>query len=388
MALVENFEFVTSERIVFGNGSIAQVKESAQAYGQKVLLVCGSGSVPMDKLINFLEEGEIRYELFRVEGEPNISTIEDGFSRAKSSESTFVIGYGGGSVLDTAKAISAMMTNPGDLMDYLEVIGRGKKIVNSPAPMIAIPTTAGTGTEVTRNAVIASEVHHVKVSMRSPLMIPKHAIVDPELTITMPPSVTASTGMDALTQVIEGYVSNKANPMTDALAKEGIVRGSRALLDAYQNGSNLQARYDMSLTSLFSGIVLGNSGLGAVHGFAGPIGGMFNTPHGAVCASLLPAVMKFNSLEISRRGDMEAVQKKFFEIAQWITGKPHASLDEGIAWIENLARQLNIPGLKAIGIKKSDFGSIIEKASVSSSMQKNPVKLETDTLRKILEEAY
>jgi len=388
MALDKSFEFVTSEKIVFGNGSIAQVKESAQEFGQKVLLVCGSGSVPMDKLINFLDEGDLAYEIFRVEGEPNISTIEDGLSRAKSSGSTFVIGYGGGSVLDTAKAISAMMTNPGEVMEYLEVIGGGKKIVNLPAPMIAIPTTAGTGTEVTRNAVIASEVHHVKVSMRSPLMIPKLAIIDPELTITMPPSVTASTGMDALTQVFEGYVSNKANPMTDALAKEGILRGSRALLNAYQNGNDMRSRYDMSLTSLFGGIVLGNSGLGAVHGFAGPIGGMFNAPHGAICASLLPAVMKFNALEISRRADMALVQKKYVEIAQWITGKPDASLDEGIAWIENLAKQLNIPGLKAIGIKKEDFGSIIEKASVSSSMRKNPVKLETDTLLQILEEAY
>jgi alcohol dehydrogenase class IV len=388
MALDKSFEFVTSEKIVFGNGSLAQVKDAAQEFGRKVLLVCGSGSVPTDNLINFLEEGDLSYEIFRVEGEPNISTIEDGLSRAKSSGSTFVIGYGGGSVLDAAKAISAMMTNQGELMDYLEVIGRGKKITNSPAPMIAIPTTAGTGTEVTRNAVIASEVHHVKVSMRSPLMIPKLAIVDPELTMTMPPSVTASTGMDALTQVIEGYVSNKANPMTDALAKEGILRGSRALLTAYQNGSDLHARYDMSLTSLFGGLVLGNSGLGAVHGFAGPIGGMFNAPHGAICASLLPAVMKFNALEISRRGDMDVVQKKFAEIAQWITGKPNASINEGIVWIENLARQLNIPGLKAIGIKRSNFGSIIEKASISSSMQKNPVKLDTDTLLRILEEAY
>jgi len=388
MALGTDFEFVTSERIVFGNGTLAQIKDAAQEFGQKVLLVCGSGSVPMDKLFNFLEDGDITCEIFRVEGEPNISTIEDGLSLAKSSGSTFVIGYGGGSVLDTAKAISAMMTNSGEVMDYLEVIGGGKKIVNLPAPMVAIPTTAGTGTEVTRNAVIASEAQHVKVSMRSPLMIPKIAIVDPELTKTMPPSVTASTGMDAITQVIEGYVSNKANPMTDALAREGIIRGSKALLTAYQNGSDSQARYDMSLTSLFGGLVLGNSGLGAVHGFAGPIGGMFNAPHGAICASILPSVMKFNALEISNRGDMDVVQKKFTEIAQWITGKPNATINEGIAWIENLARQLNIPGLKAIGIKKSDFGSIIEKASISSSMQKNPVKLDTDTLLRILEEAY
>ena len=388
MALEKDFEFVSSDRIIFGNGCIVKVKEAAQDFGRKALLVCGSGSVPLDNLVNILKEGEITFEIFRVENEPDISGIDAGISKAKSTGCTFVIGYGGGSVMDSAKAISAMMTNPGVLMDYFEVIGGGRKIVNSTAPMIAIPTTAGTGTEVTRNAVIASSEHNVKVSMRSPLMVPRVAIVDPELTITMPPSVTASTGMDALTQVIEGFVSNKANPMTDALAKEGIIRGSRALLRAYQNGRDLQARYDMSLTSLFGGLVLGNSGLGAVHGFAGPIGGMFHAPHGVICASLLPSVMKYNALEISNRAGMEAIQKKFNEIGQWVTGKPDASVEDGIAWIEDLAKKLEIPGLREIGIKKSNFASIIEKASVASSMQKNPVKLDTETLKLILEAAY
>ncbi|MDY6846371.1 MAG: iron-containing alcohol dehydrogenase, partial [Chloroflexota bacterium] len=207
-------------------------------------------------------------------------------------------------------------------------------------------------------------------------------------TITMPPSVTASTGMDALTQVIEGYVSNKSNPMTDALAKEGIIRGSRALLRAYQNGKDRQARYDMALTSMFGGLVLGNSGLGAVHGFAGPIGGMFHASHGVICASLLPYVMKYNALELSKRAGMEGIQKKFKEIGQWVTGEPDASIEDGIVWIEDLAQHLEIPGLRGIGIKKSDFKTIIEKASVASSMQKNPVKLDEETLKLILEEAY
>jgi len=144
----------------------------------------------------------------------------------------------------------------------------------------------------------------------------------------------------------------------------------------------------MSLTSLFGGLVLGNSGLGAVHGFAGPIGGMFHAPHGVICASLLPSVMKYNALEISNRAGMEAIQKKFNEIGQWVTGKPDASVEDGIAWIEDLAKKLEIPGLREIGIKKSNFASIIEKASVASSMQKNPVKLDTETLKLILEAAY
>jgi len=239
MALEKDFEFVSSERIVFGNGSIAKVKESAKAFGRKALLICGSGSVPMNKLVSLLREGDIVFEIFRVEGEPDISTIEAGLSKAKASESTFVIGYGGGSVLDTGKAISAMMTNPGALMDYLEVIGGGKKIVNSPAPMIAIPTTAGTGTEVTRNAVIASAVHHVKVSMRSPLMIPKLAIVDPELTISLPPSVTASGiylwDEDENSFQISHLIGSKNMDNNDLIGEE-YQPGDFPILDAvYQN---------------------------------------------------------------------------------------------------------------------------------------------------------
>jgi alcohol dehydrogenase class IV len=339
-------------------------------------------------LIKLLKQVQISIEIFRVEGEPEISTINDCLFRAKSSNCEFVIGYGGGSVLDTAKAVSAMITNPGDLLDYLEVIGGGKQITNPAASMIALPTTAGTGTEVTRNAVITSTEHKVKVSMRSPLMVPRVAIVDPELTMTMPPAVTASTGMDALAQVMEGYVSKKANPMTDALAQEGIKRGSRSLLHAYQEGRDLQARYDIALTSLFGGLVLGNSGLGAVHGFAGPIGGMFQVPHGMVCASLLPYVMKYNVAELSKVEGMESVITKYQNIARWVTGDLSASVQDGVDWIEDLADQLEIPSLSEIGIERSDFTKIIEKAEISSSMQKNPLKLERSTLRLILDKAY
>lgn len=388
MELNTVFEFVTADRIVFGNGAVEKIKSIAQKFGRHALLVCGSGSVPIERISSKLREAGISFDLFRVEIEPEIDIIESGLSLAVASKCEFVIGYGGGSVLDTAKAISALMTNDGDVMDYLEVIGGGKKIENPAAPMIALPTTAGTGTEVTRNAVISSTEHHVKVSMRSPLMIPTVAIIDPELTVTMPPSVTASTGMDALTQVIEGYVSNKANPMTDALAKEGIQRGSRSLLQAYQNGKDLQARYDMALTSLFGGLVLGNSGLGAVHGFAGPIGGMFNAPHGSICASLLPSVMKYNAIELSKLDGVQDIQSKYEDIAKWVTGDPQAGIEDGIQWIEYLAREMNIPGLKEIGIKQDDFNRIIQKSMEASSMKNNPVKLSEKNLLKILEESY
>jgi len=383
-----NFEFSTSKQIIFGEGSLNKVKYLAPEFGNKPLIITGSGSVPLTPLLDLLSEAEVPAEIFRVQHEPNVSMIRAGLRQAKETHCDFVLGFGGGSSIDAAKGVAAMMTNPGTLMDYLEVIGKGKAIPCQPAPMIAIPTSAGTGTEVTRNAVITSEERHVKVSMRSPMMIPTAAIVDPELTYSMPQEVTASTGMDALVQVIEAYVSKKANPLTDVIAREGILRGARALNAAFVDGHNRQARADMCLTSLFSGLALANSGLGAVHGFAGPIGGMYGIPHGKVCACLLPAVMKYNVIAINQHDDLGDTHKKYDEIAKIITNRSDAAIQDGVLWLSDLAEKLDIPGLQALGVPESDFSVIIEKARVSSSMQKNPVELSDEMLRAILAESY
>ncbi|MBG0787755.1 MAG: iron-containing alcohol dehydrogenase [Anaerolineaceae bacterium] len=382
------FEFATAGRIIFGNGSLNLVGEIASGLGEKALVVTGSGSVQLEPLLDVLAGAGIETEIFRVGHEPDIPTIDRGLALAKEKGCTFVIGFGGGSSLDSAKAISALLTNQGELMDYLEVVGKGQKITHRAAPMIALPTTAGTGTEVTRNAVISSPEHQVKVSMRSPLMIPSVAIVDPELTLSMPPSVTASTGMDALTQVIEAYVSSRANPMTDIISAEGIQRGARSLLVAYQDGQDLTAREDMALTSLYGGLALANGGLGAVHGFAGPIGGLFQAAHGAICASLLPYVMKYNAQVLQSLPGMDAMLRRFQQVAAWVTGDPAATIDEGVGWLAELAKALQIPGLHEMGITRADFSRIIEKSKVSSSMQKNPVKLDEQTLEAILSEAF
>lgn len=382
------FEFATSNRIIFGAGTLAKIQDIAPQLGHRALLVGGSGSVSLDSLIAVLRNADIPWEVFRVSHEPNISLIQDGLEKALSTKCDFVIGFGGGSVLDSAKAISALMTNPRPLMDYLEVIGGGQSISNLAAPLIALPTTAGTGTEVTRNAVITSPEERVKVSMRSPKMIPTVAIVDPELTYSMPPAVTASTGMDALTQVIEAYVSSAANPLTDALAREAIPRAARSLLLAYQNGQDRDAREDMALTSLFGGLVLANSGLGAVHGFAGTIGGMFSAPHGSVCASLLPAVMRVNVEALATQEAPSQTRQKYEDVAKWLTRMPDASIDDGVSWLKSLTTALQIPGLAVLGIKREDFPQIIAKSKVSSSMQKNPVKLDEEMLEAILIEAF
>jgi alcohol dehydrogenase class IV len=382
------FEFTSSNRIIFGEGSLSKISEVAPELGHKALIVTGKGSVPIEPLLSYLETAGLVCEVFRVGKEPDIPIIQAGLAQAKVIECDLVIGFGGGSSLDTAKAIAAMLTNPGNLLDYLEVIGRGMKIPNMPVSMVAIPTTAGTGTEVTRNAVIYAPENHVKVSMRSPKMVPMVALVDPELTYTMSPSVTANTGLDALTQNIEAYVTRRANPMTDIVSREGIIRGARSLLKAFRDGQNKGARRDMSLTSLFSGIALGNAGLGAVHGFAGPIGGMFDAPHGAICASLLPHVMEFNVKALQKNPDGEAILGRFHEIAHWLTGDENAAAEDGVAWIAELAKALEIPGMHAFGIEKEDFPKIIGKAAVSSSMKGNPVEFDEAALTAILNEAY
>jgi alcohol dehydrogenase class IV len=318
--------------------------------------------------------------LFSVEKEPSLATIQQGVTLARESHCDLVIGFGGGSALDTGKAIAAMLTNEGDLLDYLEVIGRGQALKNPSAPYIAIPTTAGTGAEVTRNAVLYSPEHHVKVSLRSPHMLPDIALVDPELTYTLPPDVTASTGLDALTQLIEPFVSIKANPMTDALCREGMKRAARSLRHAYQDGSSAEAREDMALASLFSGLALANAGLGAVHGFAGPFGGMFDAPHGAVCAALLPHVMAANvrllhGNHLLRRCD---------EVAQILTGNSHATADVGVGWVADLVRDLQVPPLRTYGFTESYVPELIEKSAAASSMKGNPIQLTPDDMRGIL----
>jgi alcohol dehydrogenase class IV len=297
-------------------------------------------------------------------------------------------------VIDTGKAVAALMANLGDPLDYLEVIGAGKAIKNPSVPFIAIPTTAGTGSEVTSNAVLASPEHKVKVSLRSPLMLARLALVDSELTHTTSPDVTAYSGLDALTQVIEPFVSNKANPLTDSLCKEAIGRAVHALPKVSKHGRDAASREDMALVSLFGGIALSNAKLGAVHGFAGPIGGMFDAPHGAICARLLPFVMLTNIRALQEREPNNPALGAYETIAQlsfW--GKDPApdshktSPQTGGLWVLQLCEDLNIPPLSKYGITSSDIPAIVEKSAVASSMQGNPIKLTTAEMEEILSNA-
>ncbi len=300
------FEFSTVSRIIFGEGVFRETAALASQLGRRILVVCGIKGALVDRLNERLRGEGCEPITFEVVSEPTVDSIILGLDTARRNACDMVLSLGGGSTIDTGKVISVMATNPGEVLDYLEVIGRGKEIQIPGLPNIALPTTAGTGAEVTRNAVIGSPEHGVKVSLRSSLMLPKAAIVDPELTYSLPPDVTAYTGLDALTQLIEPFVSLSANPVTDALCREGIPRAAQSLRRVFLDGQDQLARKNMALVSLFGGLALANAKLGAVHGFAGPIGGIFPAPHGAVCARLLAVVMEVN-LRALKRGSKPAL---------------------------------------------------------------------------------
>jgi len=381
------FEFATSARIIFGAGTLQELGPLAKKFGQKAFLVTGQGGANPDRMIDLLKAQGVECVQFPVSGEPTVDLVRQGIEQARSHGCELVIGFGGGSVVDTGKAISALLTNVGDLFDYLEVIGKGQSLTKEAAPFIAIPTTAGTGAEVTRNAVLASPQHHVKVSLRSPLMLPKIALVDPELTHTLPPEVTASTGMDAMTQLIEPYVSIRANPLTDGFCRKGIQKAAGSLRRAYREGSDRSAREAMAAASLLGGLALANAGLGAAHGFASPIGGMFDAPHGAVCARLLAPVMHVNVQALQERDDQNPVLDRYREIAVLLTGDTAASVETGIAWVEELCEDLKIPRLGSYGITGEDLPVLVENGKQASSMQANPIRLTGEELAEILEMA-
>lgn len=382
--VLKPFEFSTAQRILFGEGQLRQAGEIASRFGNRVLVVTGSTPSRAEPLLELLREQHLSFEIFPVNGEPDTTTIIEGTVVARRFAPHLVMGFGGGGALDAAKAIAAMAVNPGDLFDYLEVIGKSHPIACRPLPCVAVPTTAGTGSEVTRNAVIKSVEHGVKVSIRHPDMLPCVAIVDPQLTRSLPPCITASSGLDALTQVIEPYVSRRANPMTDAFCRDAIQRASPALRRAFHDGDDLEARSDMCLVSIFGGMALANAGLGAVHGFAGPAGGMFPAAHGSLCARLLPEVMEINLHALQTRDPNHPALARYDEIGRLLTGKRDADAAEAIAWIRQLCHELQIPSLQTCGITSKDIPALVQKAAVASSMQHNPVTLTEAELTAVL----
>jgi alcohol dehydrogenase class IV len=383
-AMTAAFDFATAGRIMVGTGRIAELPNVLSGLGSRALVCTGANPNRHKRLLAALD---MPTEVFAVAGEPTIATARAATAVAGDHGADVVVAIGGGSVIDVGKCVAMLLANGGDPLDYIEVIGAGRKITQQAAPCVAVPTTAGTGTEVTANAVLASPTHGVKASLRSPMMIPRIALVDPELTVSCPPPVTASSGLDALTQCLEPFVSCQANALTDGLSVEGLRRGASGLRVAYADGHDIDARTDMAMCSLLGGIALANAKLGAVHGLAGVIGGTAHVPHGVACAALLAPVIEANFRALTASQPGHPALGRYAQVAELLAGRTGASIEEGVAWIRDTLALLEIPGIAAFGITSQQADEIAAKAINSSSMRGNPVVLSLSDLRAVILQA-
>lgn len=381
------FEFATATRIIFGPGTLAEVGQLAQPWGQRALVVSTGDIKRVTRLLELLSGAKISAELFRVSGEPSVALVAAGLDAARNYGAEMIIGFGGGSAIDTAKAIAGLFTNRGDPLDFLEVVGQGKPLTQPALPWMAIPTTAGTGAEVTRNAVLSVPERGVKVSLRSPHLLARVALVDPELTLSLPPSLTGSTGLDALTQLIEAYVSVRANPISDGFCQTALPKIARALREVWLNPGSIAARTEVSFASLSSGLALANSGLGAVHGFAAAIGGRFDAPHGAVCGALLAPVMTVNVAALQSRLASSAALQRYREVATWLTGRPYATAQDGVNWVQQRVTEFQLPLLRHYGVEEHHAADLVARAEQASSTKGNPLPLTSAELTTALHAA-
>jgi alcohol dehydrogenase class IV len=385
--MADRFEFANPTRIVFGPGVVATLPEHVSQLGRRVLLVVGSRTVAREGVVARVGEGlaskGVEHVLFETSGEPDVPTVERGAQVAGESGCDLVVGLGGGSALDAAKAVAALAANAEGAAAYMEVVGRGRPLENRPLPVVAVPTTAGTGAEVTRNAVVLDRTHSYKASIRSIHLYPRVAVVDPELTRSLPPEVTASTGLDALTQLLEAFVSVRATPLSDALAREGLRRAARSIHRVHAAPGDLDARADMALASLLSGLALSNAGLGAVHGFASPLGGRYPVPHGVACAALLPHVATANVRALCARDPDGPGLHRYREAATILVGEG-ALFEELLVWLDTVVRELAIPPLAAYGVRPEHVPAVVEAALEASSTRGNPIVLTRDELAETL----
>jgi alcohol dehydrogenase class IV len=393
---MQTFTFNAVTRIVFGAGTFAQIGEIAAEFGTRALVISNadrSGKRGLSaRLQELLSTKNVALTACGLDGEPTVADVDRCLAAARSAGCDVVIGIGGGSAIDCAKAVAGLLTNGGGALDYMEVVGKGQKIARPAAPWIAIPTTAGTGAEVTRNAVIGAPEHQFKASLRSEHLLARVALVDPELQLQVSPEVTARSGMDALTQCIEAYTSKNANPLTDPLAREGIERAIIALPQAYEQGSNVEARSSMALSALLSGVALTNAGLGAVHGFAAPMGARYPVPHGTVCAILLPYCTQANIEALQKIDREHPALLRYAQVGACFTfGQPPGDLDQSLEELvddlHELGRRLNIPRLRDYGVKDDHIADVVAAAQKANSMKTNPVALSAEELTDVLRAA-
>lgn len=379
--MIAPFALALPRNVRFGRGCADDAAATIAALGRRVLVVRGRSAAYADSLVAMIEAEGCTVTVLHGEGEPTLPQVEAGRAAARDAGTDCVVAIGGGSVIDLGKAIAGLAPQAGEVLDHLEGVGRGMPLERDPLPLVALPTTAGTGAEATRNAVIGVPDAGVKVSLRDPRLVPVHAFVDPGLTDGCPAGVTLASGLDAVVQVIEPYLSARANPVTDALCRDAIPRGLTALRRVIED-EDPEARDAMALTSLLGGIALANAGLGAVHGLAGVIGGRTGMAHGAICGRLLIPVLRANRQAIAANG---GAITRFDEVSAWIDaafGEAGADpLDAFARWIDGS----DLPRLPAA--TDADRRDWADAAARASSMKANPVTLAPDVLVEIIEQS-
>ena len=400
---MSEFQFATAAKIVFGCGTSSQLGQFVKELKATNIFIMHYKHLPLTpESAEASGKGLFDLESIKrnilasvpgatfathiISGEPTLEVMLDALQKAKDAHAELIVAYGGGSVIDTAKAVAGLAANGGDPLDYLEVVGLGKPLAKPALPVIAMPTTSGTGSEVTKNAVICCVPQKVKVSMRADSLLPRVALVDPLLTLKCPLEVTRNSGLDALTQCIEPYVSCKHNPITDGLCREGIRRAAKSILAACNDPGCVSAREDMAIASLIGGISLANAKLGLVHGFAGPLGGMLpNAPHGYLCAVFLAPVIAANIAAIraeGRAGDDRL--ERFGEVARIVTGRADATPDDLAPWVEEVCKALKVQPLREFGFKEEMIPDLVRKVGNAGSTKGNPIVLPPEELEKII----
>ncbi len=382
MAGMTAFTFATAGRVVFGPGVADRVPALAAERGDSVLVFLGGHTEPAATPGLSGLPAETRWHHWS--GEPTLAGVEQALALVREVAPDVVVAWGGGSVIDLAKAAGVLAAGTGAVLDHLEVVGGGASVPATSVPVIAVPTTAGTGAEVTANAPVLVPEHRVKVSLRGPAMLPAVAVVDPALTVSAPPAVTAATGLDALSQNLEALTSRRATALTDLLAGEGLARSARSLRRAFEHGGDLDARTDLSLAALLSGMALANGGLGAVHGLAAPLGGMLGAPHGELCAAVLAATVEANVAALASRAPGSAALARYADAARILTGDPSATPSDAAAWLRETTAALDVRGLDALGLGRAEHGAAADAALRASSMRGNPVDLTRDEVMSVL----
>ncbi len=378
------FQFMTATRIIFGEGALQSSLSIINQFGYSVLLVTGRDTQRAIPILNYLKAQGMRYQHVAITGEPNITMVEETAILGRKFKPDMVIAIGGGSVLDMGKALAAIIPNHGDVYDYVEVVGRNVPLKAKPLHFIAIPTTASTGSEVTRNAVLKSGQDKVKVSLRSPDMLADVAIVDPTLTYDTDPYTSGRGAMDAFTHLMEAYVCGEPNPLTDMVCEEGLRRLSCSVIAGCKHNDH-KARSDLSFVALLGGMAITNAKLGAAHGLAAALGGKLDAPHSVITARLAPHVMQEN-IDAAKKAGRTDVINRYRKLAQLVTGRTNANEHDGVLWVKMVLDKLELPSLGQFGVCQTSFEQVASDALKSVAIKGNPLPLNHERLTYILKQ--